>query len=174
MDDKAKVFAGQAGGSSIIKIAGHATWQISTSLKNYIESNASMLIASERLIFDLTHCTFLDSTMIGLISHLAVKYLKANQRQASLLVSHEKVRSILELMNCHRIINMVESLPDEPTGATVIKELPGEETIDKAGLRECMLLAHKALVELNEKNISEFGQVIDDLNQPSKTTLPSA
>ena len=174
MEDKAKVFAGRAGGNSVIKLTGHATWQVSTALKNYIDTNQDALSKSDRLIFDLTQCTFLDSTMIGLVSHLAVRFFKATNRQASLLYSHEKVKNILELMNCNRIMNMIESTPDEPVAGSVIQEIPGQAAIDKAALRECMLLAHKALVELNEKNLSEFGRVIDDLKKPSKTATPPA
>jgi anti-anti-sigma factor len=174
MEDKARVFAGQVKGASVIRLSGHATWKVSTSLKDYIEANTDSLLASDRLIFDLTQCSFLDSTMIGLICHLAVKYLKANNRQAVLLYSYENVKNLLELMNCHRIMSLVESVAGELSGESAMRELPGEAAVDKTALRECMLLAHKALVELNEKHISEFGQVIDDLKRPSRTTPPAA
>ncbi len=169
MEEKARIFAGMVKDNSIIKITGHATWQVSTILKKYIDSNLEALLSSKRMIFDLTSCTFLDSTMIGLISHLGVKFMKTTNQQASILVSNEKVKNILELMNCNRIMNLIESSPDEHGGETLIKEISDQAAIDKVALRECMLLAHKALVELNEKNLSEFGNVIDDLKGPSIT-----
>jgi anti-anti-sigma regulatory factor len=169
MEDKARVFAGWVNNNSMIKISGHATWQISAALRNHINAHLQKHLESKHLIFDLTRCTFLDSTTIGLISHLAVKYLQVNQRQATLLYSVEKVKEILELMNCHRIITLIRSDAEDPTKLEAIPELQGQAALDKAELRQCVLLAHQALVELNEKNLGEFDQVILDLKKPPKT-----
>lgn len=172
MEEKARIFAGFVLDNAIVRVSGHATWQIAPALKKFEDANQDRLLNSLRLVFDLSLCTFLDSTMIGLLSHLAVRYLKKNNRQASLLYGTEKVRNILELMNCHRILALVPSDPSDIAPGDDIKELPAEAEVERATLREAMLVAHKALVELTDENLSRFDQVINDLEHPHRPGPP--
>jgi len=168
MDERAKIYAGLSNNNAIIKISGHATWQVSTLLKNHQDHNLETILAADHLVFDLCQCTFLDSTMIGLISHLGVKYFKQNNRQASLLYGNDKIKNILELMNCNRILLMVSGVAEETAESNPIQELLVDHAMDRAELRNTMLLAHKALVELTDDLGGQFTEVIDDLEHPSK------
>ncbi|MFH0922031.1 MAG: hypothetical protein V1913_16920 [Fibrobacterota bacterium] len=168
MEDRAKVYAGFLSDSIIIRLTGHATVLVAPLVKDFQDKNREIILKKPRLIYDLTECNFVDSTILGLISHLSVAYYHTNGRFATLIYADDKVKKILETLNCNKILDMI-LVPSERSTLAAVQEIEDAHTIDKAAIRASVAQAHQALVELNENNATLFSGVIEDLKIPPHT-----
>ena len=168
MNNIIKVSAGIRGKDVALRIEGKATWKIADAVKKFEELHLVDLNEAKRLIFDLSYCTAIDSTAIGLICHLAVRYMKSTGNKAVAWIEQERVWGVFELMNCDRILDMQPTPQDESSAlVAVLQELKIEETGEEV-LRDTMLTAHTALSELNADNEAQFAEVIEDLKKRKK------
>lgn len=162
----AKIFAGYSESSSVIKITGHATWQESDVLRRHGETNLETVLSSPNLTFNLSECSYVDSTILGILASLAVKYLKANSKKALIIYTQKKIQDILMRANCQYVFEMLQVRQnDMKSDITGFEELPAGADPDKAALRRNILLAHETLMELNEENVKKFSKVVRDLKK---------
>ncbi len=167
MNNNTVVFAGIRGKSVVLRIGGKATWQISSAIKAFEERFFPSVLEADAFFIDLTECISIDSTIIGLICHQAVKYsrIKGNKK-AVVWIEQERVWGVFELMNCDRIL---DTLPPPPP--LELAELTADlEEIkiaqsDEENLRAEILKAHTALSSLNTQNEEAFSDVVADLQK---------
>jgi len=165
VEDHAKVYAGFLNDSVVIRLTGHVTVLVAPLLKRFQDAHRDDILRKPRLIYDLTECNFVDSTILGLISHLSVAYFKANERFGTLIYADPRVKNILETLNCNRILDLI-FVPPEFSTIAAVQEIEPPAAFDKAAIRASVTQAHQALVELNENNAALFSGVIEDLKLP--------
>ena len=161
------MFGGLLTGTAILKITGHATWDISAPIRNFERAHLTDLMAAEKLVFDLTECSFVDSTVVGLLSHLAAAYIKKHDRRPLLIYSSDKIRKIVETINGTFLFDLK---PVNESGfsyeASSLEEIRAPEDADMDDLKENILLAHETLKKISAANSGEFSSVIDLLKKP--------
>jgi anti-anti-sigma regulatory factor len=170
----ATFLAGHNDEVSIIKIAGRATWQDSVVLKKYQDTHTDLIISANRVVFDLTECQFLDSTILGIIGYLSAKFMNKTQKKPIVLYADDKIKKILDIVNSHHFLEAVNVKLDPSTAEKVeIKELEKVKSDDEDKLRENILLAHETLIELSPENVEKFSTLIEDIKK-SKNNFPNS
>src|SRR3989339_75197 len=166
MEKRAHIFAGVIESGAVIKITGHATFAEAANLKKYEDQHAEQHLNAPQLIFDLTECVHVDSTMIGIIANLAVKYYKKNgKKKAIVLYANSMIQNILDTNNCQFILDPVLASPGEVSKAGATEEIMASTESGGMFLRQSILLAHETLIELNEDNLAKFSSLVSQIRK---------
>src|SRR5687767_5198003 len=143
-----------------IRIGGRASFNNSVDFKTLITSLAQN--GCSHFILDLSECLLMDSTFLGVLAGLGIKYphngnnnpafelLNPNQRIADLLENLGVVHlfQIVHGRSCPQTMKDVESTPEQSNGADVT--------------RTC-LEAHETLMKVNPGNVPRFKDVAEYL-----------
>jgi anti-anti-sigma regulatory factor len=167
---RAKVFGGLLKDTAVLRITGHATWDISGLIRNFEQPHFAEIMASPRLVFDLTGCTFVDSTVVGLLSHLAAAYIKSQDRRPLLVYASDKIMKIVEMINGTFLFDLKsrqESGFSCEEGA--LQEIRSTDEVNADNLKANILLAHETLKKMSDANAAEFSSVVDLLKKPRQT-----
>jgi anti-anti-sigma regulatory factor len=163
---KAKVFGGLPGGVSVLKITGHATWDISGLIRSYERARLAEILAAGRLVFDLTECSFVDSTVVGLLSHLAAAYLKSREQRPLLLYDGDHIRKIVETINGTFLFDLKTRLEGRGAyEAGVLEEIRPTDEPGADSLKENILLAHETLEKMSAGDANDFSSLVDLLRR---------
>ena len=154
----ANVFVAREGDTAFIRVTGRATFACSSPLRQYavqqIESGA------RRFVFELGSCTFMDSTFMGLLATLVVRYGQHDIKVSLLNVANEVISQLHELglYDLFEFINTTERANAE-TGVGDKLEANDDAKTEEA-LRETMIEAHRALGEACAENVPRFKDVM--------------
>lgn len=151
-----------------IKLAGRVNFQNSIDFRTLINHLHSK--GHKRFVIDVSNCQLMDSTFLGVLASLAVKF--GHQQNGSELTP-------LELLNpSERILDMVDNLgiiqylkiirgtaPVEGEFSPVEKSAA---STDRAETTKTCLEAHRVLMELNPANVAKFKDVARFLEEDLK------
>ena len=135
-----------------LKIIGRATFAVSPTLRQLVQEIEDDPDKKDVSI-DLTECTGMDSTFMGILAMLALKLRKNNITIK--IVNAGQNKALLNGLGLKKLFNYVE---EESTGNNWKKTGSTPPLHDKA---ETVLQAHKVLMEADEGNIEKFHTVVD-------------
>ena len=109
------------------------------------------------VLIDLCDMEYIDSTNLGLIAEIARFMIKKHNRKPAIVSTNDKVTELIENMGFKKIFMVIKGL--EISGEEM-KEVPGiqQDEIEKARV---ILEAHKAIMEISEKNRAVFKDVVE-------------
>lgn len=112
----------------------------------------------ESVVVDLSEAEGADSTTLGLLAKLALRSKSERAIRPTLFSSNRDLTRVVRSMGLERVFTIVESAAD----ASATAELP-EVEVDDDTLRQQVLDAHQALVNLDDRNASTFKDLIASL-----------
>jgi phosphoserine phosphatase RsbU/P len=141
---------------TFIALEGRVTWLCGQAL---LDTASAVIDSDRRLIIDLEHCEYLDSTLLGTLHELVER---AAERGVTLTIQQAApalVAAFRELSMKTVLEHIVaDPLPMPPERRRV--QLPPHSTNVH---HERLLRAHEVLADLSKENREEFGPVIDAL-----------
>lgn len=152
-----------------IKIAGRANFQCSIDFKTFI--NHLHQQGHTRFVIDASECQLMDSTFLGVLAGLGVKFSQLQQNGSpvgslELLNPSDRIYDMLENLGIAHLFKLVKgTLP-------IASELcPVEATAassDRTETTKTCLEAHRLLMELNPANVAKFKDVTKFLEEDLK------
>jgi anti-anti-sigma regulatory factor len=146
-----------------IRIVGRATLNSSVDLSALL--NELSQNGFRRFVFDLSECTLMDSTILGLLAGFGLKLsqspAKSGMETPELLNPNERVRELLEslgVLSMFKVITGEIPLPDGVQAQLHAPLSPSREEVTRACLQ-----AHKTLMEINPDNVPRFKDVTEFL-----------
>lgn len=151
-----------------IRITGRANFTSSVEFKTLV--NKLWDQGRRHLVLDLTDCTLMDSTFLGIVSSFGLKFSEAANGSGSATIT---------LVNpCPRVADLLDSLGVAP----LFKIIQGERAsincltqldyspanADKREISKTCLEAHKVLMEVNPNNVPKFKDVTRFLEEDVK------
>jgi len=155
--------------NACIKIAGRASFNSSLDFKTLV--NGLFQKGFSRFVLDLTDCLLMDSTFLGVLAGLGLKFGAARNGNSE---------PFLELLNPNpRIIDLLDNLGVAhlfkiakcSDGATTEKMNSVEHVpanTDRKEISRTCLEAHQTLMEINPANIPKFKEVAQFLAEDLK------
>lgn len=150
-----------------IKVSGRANFTSSLDLKKLIDELWAQ--GNHRFVFDLTECLTMDSTFLGVLSGIGLKFAAAkaptSKHTIELVNPNSRIAEVLENLGVEHLFSICsESAPVAQDFHPIDhKEVPRVDVT-----RTC-LEAHKILIEINPKNERKFKDVnqflADDLKR---------
>jgi anti-sigma B factor antagonist len=149
-----------------IKINGRADFTLSKDTEKLIHQLWER--GYRRFVVDLRDCVMMDSTYLGMLSGIGVKFSDANHTPDSpleLLNPSPRIAEVLESLGVAHLFKITQC-PDLLAG----DYKPMEQTagITKTEVMRTCLEAHKTLMALNPENVKKFKDVAQFLAEDLK------
>ncbi len=151
-----------------IRISGRATFTSSLDLKNLVTELWQR--GYRRFVLDLCECIIMDSTFLGVLAGIGLKFAESNEGGAKCLVEiaspNERISDILENLGVSHLFTVIQA---SNPGAENFEPLTrdGEAASRVEVTRNC-LEAHKILMNLNPANVGKFKDVAQFLAEDLK------
>ena len=156
-----------------IKISGRANFTSSIDFKTLV--NELLQKGCPYIVLDLSECTLMDSTFLGVLSGFGLKTSTARADRTNttieLLNPNERILELLESLGVLHLFNVAQgALPASPAAeaAAITPACPSKEEVTRACLE-----AHQTLMGLNAQNAAKFKDVAAFLAEDLKKSRPS-
>lgn len=141
----------------MLKVIGAGSFEHSFSLRQYCDH--FIQCGNERLLVDLSECTYLDSTFLGTLAGPALK-LRKTRGVLQVAGSSRRVLESIRTLGLDRIFECVDDLPayDAAQLQPLESGAPQKETTG-----ELLLQAHQTLLECDPRNAPKFQDLVSYL-----------
>jgi anti-anti-sigma factor len=139
-----------------IKIAGRANLNSSIDFKNVM--NELRQRGCPRYILELSECTLMDSTFLGVLAGLGLRNGgEAGGNQIELLNPNIRVTGLLESLGVLHLFRVEQGPLIQPAGAEQREVTPSPQP--KTALAATCLEAHETLMQIDPANVPKFKDV---------------
>ena len=138
-------------GGILIKVSGRANFESAVPLREAADG----MDASGWVCFDMSDCTAMDSTFMGVMTMIGLKKVRGG-RKAGLAAASEKVQGLLRGLGVLKIFDTEVQIPAGEGGDGEAAAAPA----DAAAAARTVLEAHRTLVEAEPANEAQFRDVI--------------
>jgi len=148
----------------VLRFIGDIRYTLSPSIERYLER----IFDGHKpagFVIDLTETDSIDSTNLGLLARIALRMQALNARRVSIVSNRADINSVLTSMALDEVFDIVEDTGPETSEA---REVP-QENADKETLARTLIDAHRALMDLNDRNREMFRDVVDSLEKSEGT-----
>lgn len=154
-----KVLTARQGGRTLISVAGAGSWRESQQILDLCQESRKS--SSPWIILDLSHCTHLDSTFLGVLHNIVAQIDREGQCRFEL---QNLPTPLLREMSTLGLTTVLAHFRPEPiplpeSMAPVEGGVPGGEELGRL-----LLWAHEALVEADPSNADRFAAVLQVLH----------
>jgi len=141
----------------VIKIAGRASFTSSVDFKALV--NRLWKKGHEHFILDLTECLLMDSTFLGVLAGLGLKFEKQTEDGASIELLHpnDRISDLLENLGVAHLFTVLKGEgPEVERMAPVVRS---KGPTDSKEISRTCLEAHKTLMKIHPANVDRFKDV---------------
>jgi anti-sigma B factor antagonist len=168
MNEAASLLVAVVGRVVCIKVAGKGNFTCSVDFKKLVAELSSR--GYKRFVLDLSECTMMDSTFLGLLAGIGLKFGQKNgepgDEVVELLNPNPRISDLLENLGVAHLFKIVQSA--EPA-AECFQPFAGASTpADRAEVTRTCLEAHRTLMDLNPENLRKFKDVAQFLAEDLK------
>jgi anti-anti-sigma factor len=163
--ENGKILHASHDGIHVLRFIGEIRYTLGHSLDRFLEG----LFAGPTpagFVIDLTATDSIDSTNLGLLVRIAREMQHHGAPRVTIVSGRRDINAVLTSMALDEVFDIV-SRASVPAGGE--QELPRKEA-DRDSLSRTLLKAHRALMELSERNEQTFRDVVAKLEQ----TTPGA
>jgi anti-anti-sigma factor len=160
------VYAGER--FACVKISGRANFTSSIDFKTLLQELKQK--GCNYFILDLSECTLMDSTFLGVLAGFGLQTTFANKEKGAgaieLLNPNERILELLESLGVLHLFKVVQGSTDslDPNDQRVLTPCtPSKEEVTRACLE-----AHQTLMQLNPENAAKFKEVAAFLTEDLK------
>ena len=117
-------------------------------------------------VIDLRQATGIDSTSLGLLAKISLRCQEQLERLPTIVSTNEDITRLLYSMGFDKLFVIDD---DASRCCDDVTELPAQIVSDSV-LREQVIEAHRALMNLNETNLVAFKDLVNALQQEQDTS----
>jgi anti-anti-sigma factor len=142
----------------VLRFIGDIRYPLSPSIDRFLEG----IFAGPEpagFVIDLTETDSIDSTNLGLLARIARRMQSIDAGRVTVVSNRADINSVLTSMALDEVFDIVE---DTGLAADTLQEVP-QENADKESLTRTLIDAHRALMDLNERNTEMFRDVVTHL-----------
>ena len=145
------------GSIALMQVIGRGTCKVAVGFRHWIDEIVSSPTVKS-VMLDLSSCSSLDSTFMGLMVTLAIQ----SRRRFSLLVLNAtpEHHELLDGIGVTKVWRYVEQPIPSLTWSELESAAVGSQSMDGAS-KSVIIEAHEALMDLDEANIPKFRDVVE-------------
>jgi anti-sigma B factor antagonist len=157
-----------------VKITGRATFSSSIDLKTLF--NELLQKGYTYFVLDLSECTLMDSTFLGLLAGLGLKMTEPQpdhtERAIELFNPNARIAELLENLGVLHLFKVTEGALNLPENTEPRDHSPAQPS--RQEITETCLEAHQLLMQIHPDNVARFKDVAqflaEDLKQLKKAS----
>lgn len=142
-----------------IKISGRANFTSSIDLKQVV--NELWDRGYRRFVFEISNCVLMDSTFLGVMAGIGLKFAEANQRgeicSVEIANPNERIADLLENLGVAHLFKIVSA--EHHANEKFEPLSPNESAVPRVEVTRNCLEAHEILMGLNPENVGKFKDV---------------
>jgi anti-anti-sigma factor len=148
----------------VLRYIGDIRYTLSPSIDRFLEG---IFVGPKPagFVIDLTQTDSIDSTNLGLLARIAIRMQRLDAPQVTLLSNRADINSLLTSMALDEVFNIVNESGLVPGAAQEVPQEVPQENTDRETLARTLIDAHRALMELNERNREMFRDVVASLEK---------
>jgi anti-sigma B factor antagonist len=150
-----------------IKITGRASFHCSVAFKTLILTLWQK--GYTRFVLDLTNCQLMDSTFLGVLAGLGLKFSQPGDESARVLIEllnpSERISDLLENLGVGHLFKVINCAP---VATEKLGEISAATPQDRTEVSRTCLEAHNILMDINPNNIPKFKDVTRFLEEDLK------
>ena len=158
---KPEIFVSREEDAYKVKVVGRSTFAVAPAMRNLVQRIDSD--SSTGVSIDLSECTGMDSTFMGILAMLALK-IKNNKQSALIANANEDNKKLLDGLGLNKLFEYIETPADEQHNWEKEEE---KDTSFKENA-ETVLQAHKTLMETDITNVDKFKNVVEQVEKELK------
>lgn len=135
-----------------VKAVGRANFDYAVPIRELTKK----LDGSEELSIDLSECTAMDSTFMGVLSMIGLKSRRSSG-SVTIACAADNLKALLKGLGVAKLFNYVDHITEVDPCCEVCESEP-VTLMDRA---ETVLEAHQKLVEADDANAEKFAEVIE-------------
>jgi len=152
-----------------IRIEGRASFSSSIDFKALVNGLADK--GYNRFVLDLTECVLMDSTFLGVLAGLGVKFSEASRNGTpngviELLNPNARITDLLENLGVEHLFKIVSGPELNTNRLERIEQTPASQ--DRKEISRTCLEAHETLMRINPDNVPKFKDVAQFLAEDLK------
>jgi anti-anti-sigma factor len=151
-----------------IRVEGRANFNSSIDFKALV--NGLTEKGYRRFVLDLTECILMDSTFLGVLAGLGLKFSNprnGDPRQSiELLNPNARIADLLENLGVEHLFKIVSGPELTTNRLTPVEQTPASH--DRKEISRTCLEAHEILMQINPGNVPKFKDVADFLAEDLK------
>jgi anti-anti-sigma factor len=159
--DRGRYFFAEKDDITFLKMVGNLKYTSSSGFDHFVDG--LMERGYRNVLLDLSEATYIDSTNLGLIAKIAGRARNNPDVHVTILSPNEDINEILKSMHFDKLFTIVEEYPDNRD----LEEIPDQERGRREDLR-MLVEAHRALMDVHEKNRPQFKDVVELLESELK------
>ncbi|MDF7808997.1 STAS domain-containing protein [Pontiellaceae bacterium B12219] len=152
---------------AVMRVEGRGSFKISPPMKQFIHQVIEKKSA-DRIVIDMSDCTGMDSTFMGVIAGLACLIKSKPDLTFKLINLSEKNRKLLVTLGVDRVVDYSlagEKDTDVENCQICDGKILEPDFTDKLDAAKTTLEAHETLVDINPENFSKFKSVLEFLEE---------
>jgi len=166
-----EVFYAKYNHTHVLKLVGDIRLRSSKPLEDFYKFYLNDLIntadTSIQLIIDATEVTGLDSTALGLLAQIAIRFNEKTQEKPGLVCISKSIQKIITAVNFNELFWVINKA-ELPLATLKLIEKEIQETETETEIAARALQAHRILMSLSEANKQQFLPVVKFLEQELK------
>lgn len=152
--------------TAVIRVEGRGSFKISPPLKQFIHQVINTKSA-ERIWIDMTDCSGMDSTFMGVVAGLACLIKSKPDLSFKLIHLSEKNKKLLITLGVDRVVDY-SMLPTDEEEELMSHDASASQALEpdfanKLESAKTTLEAHESLVNINPENFDKFKSVLEFL-----------
>jgi anti-anti-sigma factor len=163
--DNGKILHACHDGIHVLRFVGDIRYTLGHSLDRFLEGVFAGPTPAG-FVIDLTATDCIDSTNLGLLVRIAREMDNHGAPRVTLISDRQDINAVLTSMALDGVFDIVSTSSVQAGGE---RALPLKEA-DRESLSRTLLKAHRALMELNERNAETFRDVVAKLEQTASKT----
>ena len=170
-----RILHAERDGIHVLRLAGEVRYPLAPALDAWLRRLFEGGAAPRGFVIDLAETEAIDSTHLGLLARVSKRLRQAGAPRAVIVTGRPDITEVLLSMGFDEEFQLVDA-----QGRPAAAALGGEsETVaegggeaDDAMLADTVLDAHRALIELNERNREQFADVVAALEMDQAQRRP--
>ena len=149
-----------------IRIDGRASFNNSVDFRTLV--NGLWDRGCSHFVLDLSDCLLMDSTFLGVLAGLGLKYPHNGSKEAAfeLLNPNNRISDLLENLGVVHLFKVVHGPPTTSPALQSVSETSAQR--DGQEVTRTCLEAHRTLMEINPRNVPKFKDVTEFLQEDLK------
>lgn len=163
------VLYGSHEGVQVLRFVGRIDYGLAPAVHQFVDG-LFLGAPPAGFVIDLTQTESIDSTNLGLLARIANRMHERGGPRVTIVSHRQDINEVLLTMGFDEVFDLVEEVPSAGNGTRPLTTLAP----DRNNLGRTMLMAHRTLMALNDRNRDQFADVVSLLEgQGSNRRHPS-
>jgi anti-anti-sigma regulatory factor len=165
---EARILVATSGQTAQVRVIGRGTFKVSQPLRDF--AIRAIRRGATQVIIELSACTFMDSTFMGVLAMIGLENLKGTE--VVIVNADERNHELLKGLGVAKLFRFAQTPVNELEWTSLCQAAAG--AVEARDVAETVLDAHRTLMAVDPENVPRFRDVVEVLAEEIRSDAASA